>query len=151
MKTDKLMQDLMDEGFDEDSIRALYLIPVIDTAWADGKIQPEEKREILRLLEDREIRPGSQAYALIESWLGRKPVDGFFVHANSFLEPLFRDLKLNRRGNPYWVVDAAERVARATGHPKEPVSPGEKKVIRSIISRLNFGEPRIRLAEGSRI
>lgn len=150
MKINKLMQDFMDERFNEDAMRALYLVPVIDTAWADGKIQPEERREILTLLQEREIHPGSEAYALIELWLSKKPVDEFFVQANNIIEPLFRDLKFNRGSNPYWVVEAAERVANATGNPKAPISPGEKKIIKSIISRLKFGVQREASAEGPR-
>ncbi len=136
MKPKKLNSEFFDEGFNQDSIRALYLVPVIDTAWADGKIQPEEREEILKLLEERGIQFGSEAYSLIDLWLSRKPVDEFFVSANNLIEPLFRDLKDNRNGNPYWIIEAAERVAKATGSIHEPISPGERKVIKSIIRRL---------------
>lgn len=138
MKHTNYTQDLSHEGFSPDSIRALYLIPVIDTAWADGKVQPEEEREILQLLEKRMIFEGSEAYALVKSWLSKKPTDEFFVRANSLIEPLFQDLRDNRRGSLSWVFEAAQRVAQATGNSKNPISPGEKKVIKSLLSRFQM-------------
>lgn len=136
MSTNKTTQDFFDEGFNDDSIRALYLIPVITTAWADGKVQVEEKEEILRLLENRSIQKTSEAYRLVESWLTKKPVDEFFNHATSLVQPLFTELQENRGGSSDWVVEACRRVAMATGSKKNPISPGEEKVLLAISGRL---------------
>jgi len=138
MNTTRYIQELFEEGFNEDSIRAVYLIPLVDTAWADGKIQTEERREILALMKEREIRERSEAYKLIDSWLTRKPTEEFFANANNLIEPLFRDLKENRGGDIMWVIKALERVANATGNSASPMSRGEKKVIRAILDRLSF-------------
>jgi len=146
MKPNKYIRELFEEGFDEDTIRAVYLIPVIDTAWADGKVQAEERQEILELLEERGIQAGSGAYLMIDSWLTKKPTDDFFADANDLIEPLFKDLKENRGGDIMWVIKAAERVASATGTMDSPISLGEQKVIKSIFERLEAVNANQRIA-----
>jgi len=138
MNTNRYIQELFEEGFNEDSIRAVYLIPLVDTAWADGRIQSEERREILALMKEREIPEGCEAYKLIDSWLTRKPTEEFFANANNLIEPLFKDLKEIRGGDIMWVIKAVERVANATGNAASPMSPGEKRVIGAILDRIGF-------------
>lgn len=142
MTDNTFIRELYDEGFNNDTIRVLYLIPVIETAWADGKVHPEERAEILELLKTRGIQEGSEAYKLIEDWLSRKPVDRVFVHANSLIEPLFQELS-DRGGNSMWVMEAAMRVARATGDSRNPISLGEMKVLKSILARLDPSNKKI--------
>jgi hypothetical protein len=56
-----LIEHLTKAGFDSDSARALYLLPLVDVAWADGRVQKEEQSEILGLMEKAGISKDSKA------------------------------------------------------------------------------------------
>ncbi len=136
MINSQLIEDLKEEGFNTDSLRALYLVPLIDTAWADGKIQNEEKAEITLMMEKRGIQKGSTAHELLTGWLSKKPADEIWQKAKLAVEPLFQELKAARHGDTHWIVEAAERVAKATGSGTDHISSEEKAVLQKISKRL---------------
>lgn len=133
----QLLQELKEEGFNEDSIRALYLVPVLDVAWADGKIQTAERKEILDLMEKRGIQSDSEAYRLLDTWLHSKPKDEMWTKGHLAIEPLFAELKSRPQGQTHWIFEAAERVAKATGTKSHPISAEEKAVLSRISKRLD--------------
>jgi len=110
-----LVETLMKAGFDTDSARALYLVPVLEVAWADGKIQSEEKQSVIELLEERGIEKNSKAYQLVLKWLSGRPTDHSYLQAKSFLEPYITELKKSGKPFSHWVIKAANKVAQVTG------------------------------------
>lgn len=107
-----LAESLIANGFSEDSIRALYLIPVVDVAWADGRVSEEERAEILKIAESRGITKNSSAYKMVIQWIDSKPTDENYLKAKSLVDPLLEDLK---KTGADWLLSAAQRVAEATG------------------------------------
>jgi len=110
---DKELADrLLAAGFTEDSVRALYLVPVVDVAWADGRISPEEKTEIMKIAEGRGIKRDSAAFKMVLNWIEAKPTDENYKRAKSLVDPLLEGL--GAEGGD-WLLAAAQRVAEATG------------------------------------
>lgn len=109
-------KDLADKlaaaGFSEDSVRALFLIPIIEIGWADGRLQIEERGEILKIAEARGISRDSQAFKLISSWIENKPSDSAWNQGQSLVRALMDDAGSAGSG---WVLEAAKKVASATG------------------------------------
>jgi len=71
---DTLLQDLRQLGLTENSYRALLLLPLVEVAWADGRIQAAEAREI----EDIARKNGffsAEAQSLLQKWLAAPPSD----------------------------------------------------------------------------
>ena len=52
---------------------AISLIPLVEVAWADGKIDEKERDAVLSAAEANGILRGSAAFELLESWLSRRP------------------------------------------------------------------------------
>src|SRR4029453_17743740 len=50
-------------------VAALALVPLVEVAWADGELAPEERASVLRASEAQGIRPGSRAHGLLASWM----------------------------------------------------------------------------------
>jgi len=53
---------LIELGFNTDTARILFFIPLIEVAWADGKIGYEESYRIVDVVRHRGIRATSAAY-----------------------------------------------------------------------------------------
>lgn len=109
-----LIDELMKSGYDADSARALFLLPLVDIAWADGRVQKEERLEILRVLDKQSISADSKAYRLVQKWIEAGPSDESFSLAKKLLDPLISSLKKSGVDTSQWILEAAERVAGIT-------------------------------------
>lgn len=99
-------------GFDGDSARAFDLLPLVHVAWADGTVQRGERAAILKVLEQRGIEPGSQAFRTIETLLEEKPSDTYMEESMSVLHDVTGGLGSERSKT---IVDLCIEVASASG------------------------------------
>jgi hypothetical protein len=70
---DGVLERLMTLGIDSGTVAALALIPLVEVAWADGKMEAKERSAILSGAQGAGLSPGSTSYQLLESWLGNRP------------------------------------------------------------------------------
>ncbi|PIR23239.1 MAG: hypothetical protein COV44_03800 [Deltaproteobacteria bacterium CG11_big_fil_rev_8_21_14_0_20_45_16] len=111
----ELVAKLAEAGFDSDSSRALYMVPLVEVAWADGKMQGEERTQILSFARERGIDSTSKAYGLVEKWLNCQPSDNQYELAKSLIGPIVAHSKSNHPEAKEWVLKASQKVAEATG------------------------------------
>lgn len=64
---------LVDLGIGADTWAALSLVPLVEVAWADGVLDPKERRAVLSGAEAHGVIPGSASHELLQSWLERRP------------------------------------------------------------------------------
>jgi hypothetical protein len=76
---EKVLGDLMSVGVRAETLAAVRLIPMIETAWSDGSITAEERREILKLAHENGMQVGTAAHDLLEKWLERRPLGQVFA------------------------------------------------------------------------
>jgi hypothetical protein len=60
-------------NIESDTWAAVSLVPLVEVAWADGKIDEQERRAVLSAAEANGISAGSPSHELLESWLARRP------------------------------------------------------------------------------
>lgn len=70
---DQLLDDLIEAGVSAESIAAMSLYPLVAVAWADGKVEKQERIAVLRAAHEQGIVEGSAAHRLLEDWLAQKP------------------------------------------------------------------------------
>jgi hypothetical protein len=56
-----------------ETLAALYLVPLVEVAWADGKIEPKERKALLTAADEAGLHRGSLSYELLEGWLAQRP------------------------------------------------------------------------------
>lgn len=111
----ELEQGLARLGLDRDGWRAISLLPLIEVAWADGRVQDAERK----LLEEVARGYGIGAdHPFLKRWLKKRPPRADFLRARTLL------LRLWRRAGPQEVkqpetleqlLDLCLRVAEAAG------------------------------------
>jgi hypothetical protein len=135
-----LVEHLLKSGFDSDSARALYLLPLVDIAWADGRVQKDEQTQILKLMEDRGIAKDSKAYAMMTRWIEKGPSDESFLQARTLLEPIVQELKKSGKDVSNWVIEASEKVAAVTnslfGLGSKMVSKEERAYLDALVTKI---------------
>lgn len=79
-------------GCAPERVPLLLLAPLVQVAWAEGFVQPAERRTILRFAENFGLAPGQTAYAELDDWLDERPSDEFFDRAAEKLRELLEAL-----------------------------------------------------------
>jgi hypothetical protein len=111
-----VLDQLVDLDIEPVTWTAISLIPLVEIAWADGRMEEKERRAVLAAAEANGVFVDSPSYALLQSWLERRP-DGrlfetwgeYIVHLCSKLgEPEKQRLKAE-------ILGRARSVAEATG------------------------------------
>ncbi|HVR29889.1 MAG TPA: hypothetical protein VMS86_10200 [Thermoanaerobaculia bacterium] len=111
-----LLDELVALGLDAESLAALGLIPLLQVAWADGKVQPREHDALLEAARKAGVEPGSTGYEMLLSWIDREPDPKLFQAWKDYVRALRGAVSegslLALRVE---VLDRAKAVARAAG------------------------------------
>ena len=75
---EEILQTLQELGYTRETVALLHLVPLIDVAWADGKVSGAEREMILEAANLRGVENGSLAYQQLEDWLQNRPGEKFF-------------------------------------------------------------------------
>ncbi|MGI8981399.1 MAG: hypothetical protein ACR2FY_19405 [Pirellulaceae bacterium] len=87
--TDRMiLSDFGKTGADIGALAALGLIPLVEVAWADGRISPGESTAALTAAAGMGVTEGSQAYALLEKWLKTRPSPGAVAAWKEYVKAL---------------------------------------------------------------
>lgn len=112
----ELLERVRQLGLKPESAPALFLAPLVQVAWAEGKITRDEQDAVLRLALARGIEQDSPVYAQILEWLAARPSDETFDIAVDVLKAGFAVLPEDERENRVKrLVEACHEVAAASG------------------------------------
>ncbi len=92
MKDDAVLDRLLELGLSAQTLAALSLVPLIEVAWADDKVQSNERDAILQAAGGKKIEPGSPAHELLQTWLLVKPPASLFQAWTSYVATLRQEL-----------------------------------------------------------
>src|SRR5262249_12988119 len=125
-------------GITEDQFRTLGLVPLVEVAWADGRVHFTERLALLRFAKKKGwLVEGGEA--LVEGWLKERPPEAFFDDARAALVGLLKD----RRGlgnafpedTPSAVLTGCREVASSSGGLfglRDSMVPEEDKALQRI-------------------
>jgi hypothetical protein len=112
----ELLRRVIGLGVTLDTAPAFLLAPLVQVAWAEGKVTDRERDTVLRLAAARGVEAGSPAHTQLLKWLQERPSDDLFDTAMevvksglALLPPEERDERLKR------IVQACHEVAEASG------------------------------------
>ncbi|EMI18072.1 hypothetical protein RMSM_04997 [Rhodopirellula maiorica SM1] len=112
----KLIDELLATGANAETVAALSLVPLVLVAWADGKVDPEEREPILAAAHEKGIADGTPAADLLEHWLTVKPKKKLALTWKHYITELITQMSddslLSLRAD---IMDRARAVADASG------------------------------------
>lgn len=112
----QLLQRARDVGVTPDNVAAFFLAPLVQVAWAEGKVSKAEHDTVLKLARRRGVSPDSPAYAQLEEWLRTRPSDALFDTAVEVLKYSFAVLTpAEQEERTLSIVNACHEVAEASG------------------------------------
>jgi hypothetical protein len=75
---DEILRDLQALGYTPETIMLLHLVPLIQTAWAEGSVSDRERDLIVQAARSRGIEAGSAADRQLHAWLRERPSEELF-------------------------------------------------------------------------
>lgn len=116
VENSELLRRVMDLGINMSTGPALVLAPLVQVAWAEGKVTDKERETVLRLAAGRGVEKGSPAEAQLLAWLDRRPSDAVFQAAIEVIKAGISHLPSNEReGRIGEFVQACRQVSEASG------------------------------------
>jgi len=112
----KILARLEAQGFNHETVRLLYLLPLVQTAWADNRVDPREMALIPDLSRERGILPGSPAERVLTEWLRKRPASELFGDGLELISEILCSRPAEvRRKTTKEIVELCARVAAASG------------------------------------
>jgi hypothetical protein len=136
----KLLAKLEDLGFNHETVKLLHLLPLVQTAWADNRVDPREMALILYLSRERGVMPGSSPEHVLTEWLRQRPADKLFRDGLELISEILcsRPAEVRRKATKE-IVELCARVAAASGGLfglGEKTSNDERRVINKLRERI---------------
>jgi hypothetical protein len=110
----EVSRELAELGFTPDTVRLLPLMPVLEVAWAEGGVTPEERKMVIEVARTRGIEAGSPADTQLAEWLDNRPVASVFRRANRLISALFGS-ETRFKLTPDDIIKSSEAIAEASG------------------------------------
>jgi hypothetical protein len=73
-----VLRDLEELGYTPETVMLLHLVPLIQTAWAEGGVTPRERELVIKAARTRGVTAGSAADEQLNRWLSHRPSEALF-------------------------------------------------------------------------
>ena len=111
-----LVDELVEMEVGAETVAALGLVPLVAVAWADGKIQSQERDALIEAASNSGVERGSVGWRLFEGWLDEQPDERLFEVWKDYVAALRESWGAGSMAAlEAQVVQRAENVARAAG------------------------------------
>ena len=80
IKREDTIERMLELGITPATWAAIALIPLVEVAWANGRVDAKERRAVLSAAEMNGVEPGGPGHQMLDGWLGHRP-DGRLLQA----------------------------------------------------------------------
>jgi hypothetical protein len=118
-----------------ETLASLSLVPLIEVAWADGKVDEDEKNSVLAAAEKFGWAKGSIDYTLLKCWLDKRPEKELIETWVEYMKNLCSRLTAEEAGSyKDELMGHAKAVAEASGGFMGigKISEAEKKIMHDL-------------------
>ena len=112
----ELLNRVRELGITAETAAAFLVAPLVQVAWAEGKVRKDEHEAVMKLAHGRGVEAGSAAEQQLHDWLATRPADALFDASIEVLRAAFSVLPGHERHERInAIVDACRIVAEASG------------------------------------
>ncbi len=112
----EILNDLQELGYTPETLNLLHLVPLVQVAWAEGRVSSRERELIVEAASERGIKEGTAAYKKLNEWLTKRPDEEFFERTLMILGAIIESLPAEKRAaDESTLLSYCERIAEASG------------------------------------
>jgi hypothetical protein len=97
IKNDRILGKLVALKVRPEIAAALVVVPLIEVAWADGKVDDKERAAVLAKLADSGVKKGGIEHEIAQSWLLRRPKPQLLEAWTHYVEGLVKPMSPTER------------------------------------------------------
>ncbi|MGH9836796.1 MAG: hypothetical protein ACRD9Y_27530, partial [Blastocatellia bacterium] len=113
---EEVLSELQELGFTRETAPLVYLAPLVQVAWAEGRVSAGERDLILAAARARGVVEGGPADKMLMDWLDARPAEIFFDKNLRVIGAMLQALPPDQReAQKRDLVSACARIAEATG------------------------------------
>jgi tellurite resistance protein len=113
---DALLEKLIELKIGPETLATLIGIPLIEVAWADGKMDEKERKKLFEYAENAGLRQKGLDAKIMSAWLEKKPDPALLKAWKQYIQTLCKELNAHERKALHDEVMAdARSVAEAAG------------------------------------
>lgn len=102
-----------------DDENLLPLVPLVKTAWAEGRITKRERHLIFEAAARMGIKPNTDSYKRLSEWLELHPTDEFYEYALGKLTQSWKNLDADeKKERKFALISECTKIAEASGGSK---------------------------------
>jgi hypothetical protein len=113
---ERVLDNLVKAGVTAETLAAVSLIPMVEVAWVDGSVTPEERDAVLNAAAAQGVKPDTAPYEILRSWLKERPDSHVIAAWKDYVREASRLMpKDTVAAMKKAMIDRATRVAEAAG------------------------------------
>lgn len=116
IKNEQVLDKLVELNVRPETLASLSLIPLVEVAWADGKIDPNEYNAVLASAEKMGFPKGSPDYEILSQWMTHRPsnelLDAWIHYIQGLCEKLTTEEKQQLKIE---LMEHTSLIAKASG------------------------------------
>ena len=160
---EEILREIQEFGFTCETVKLLYLVPIVQIAWAEGKVTNRERKLIFEAARAQGIEENSLAYQKLSDWLMERPAEEFFDKSLHLIRMILQtlprekqqDSKINLFSHCTQVAEASGGTAGFLGGG-DRICDEERTAIKRVAAELNSTNEqelleRLQLAEATGI
>jgi hypothetical protein len=111
-----ILDKLVNLGIRPEIVGALGVVPLVEVAWADGKLDDKERQTVLDRSGRSGVAVGSTAYELLRNWLDHRPDAGLLTAWTHMVQGLCEHMSPDEREQlRTGLIERVRAVATASG------------------------------------
>ena len=113
---EEVLRDLQDLGYTPETVMLLHLVPLIQTAWAEGGVSDKERALIVKAARSRGISEGSASDQQLNTWLSKRPPAELFEKTLRAIRTILQAQPVeHREASEKDLLSLATAIASASG------------------------------------
>ena len=113
---ERVLHELVQAGVQAETLAAVSIIPMIEVAWCDGDVAPEERDAVLNAAVQHGIHRDSASHELLKKWLEERPDPRILMAWKDYVGELAHLMpKESLAATKKQILDRCHRVAAAAG------------------------------------
>jgi hypothetical protein len=113
---ERVLASLVQAGVRAETMTAVALVPMIEVAWCDANVSPEERDAVLNAAAKEGIHPDSASYGLLKSWLDQRPDPHIIAAWKEYVRDVSRQMPADAvAALKKQMLDRVTKVASAAG------------------------------------
>lgn len=137
---EEILQALQDLGYNAETVKLIHLMPLLQVAWADGRVDSKERAKLIEVARSSQIEEGSEADQMLARWLDKRPsdevIEAHLLAINAIIQAVPEEERQKMKDNLINYSITLASASRGLLGLESRISRSEREAIERIVSEV---------------